>query len=293
MDEKEYISRQLSKADGKSFESYVIHRIYHLLKIDDLQIITQQYVRRPNGYALTDMYLPQIKLHIEVDEPAHEKQIIEDIDRQRDIIEATDHEILRVKIHKETSLSSLNTRIDEVCYHIAEKINKLKVNKEWVSWFYDNIFDTSKYKSQGFIDTNGQTIFPTIVEACNLLGQEYKGAQKAWYKAKKYSNYYLWFPKFYENSVWDNGISKDGKTIRMYAKQKNTRIESINLLSKLDRKNVIVFPRFKTNLGEVFYRFIGVFEISHNKSSVENGVIYTKSSDRFNLDHYQKLGTRV
>jgi hypothetical protein len=51
----------------------------------------------------------------------------------------------------------------------------------------------------------------TIVEACNVLGQNYKGAQKAWYKSNIYPDCYMWFTKFYINKQWDNSISTDRK----------------------------------------------------------------------------------
>ena len=69
LDKKEYIIRQLARTKNKKYEQYVVSRIVHRLNMDDVKFVTQQYVSKPTGRALTDLFFPQIKLHIEVDEP--------------------------------------------------------------------------------------------------------------------------------------------------------------------------------------------------------------------------------
>ena len=46
MDKKEYIANQLKRTFNKKYENYCITRIYHLLKRNDVQIITQQMFKR-------------------------------------------------------------------------------------------------------------------------------------------------------------------------------------------------------------------------------------------------------
>ena len=76
MDKKEYIANQLKRTFNKKYENYCITRIYHLLKRNDVQIITQQmFKRKEDGkIALADLYFPQINLSIEIDEPHHFSQ---------------------------------------------------------------------------------------------------------------------------------------------------------------------------------------------------------------------------
>jgi hypothetical protein len=59
MDKLEFVARQLDKTKKKRFEQLVVHRIWN--RLDDLRVkfVTQQYVRRPEGRALTDMYFPR------------------------------------------------------------------------------------------------------------------------------------------------------------------------------------------------------------------------------------------
>ena len=94
MNKLEFISRQFSKAEKKRFEHYVVTRIWHSLDDLSIKFVTQQYVSRPDSRALTDMFFPQLQIHIEIDEGHHKKQIEWDKLREVDIINATGHEVL-------------------------------------------------------------------------------------------------------------------------------------------------------------------------------------------------------
>ena len=114
MTKRDYIIRQIAKTNKKNYENYVVTRIYHMLNRTDIKFVTQQYVNRPEGHALTDMYFPQIQLHIEIDEPFHNKQVDLDIDRETDIIQATDHHISRIEITED--LDSINNQIANLIF---------------------------------------------------------------------------------------------------------------------------------------------------------------------------------
>lgn len=71
----DYMEHLFSNIKHKRTESYVIHRIWN--KLDDARILfkVQQEVRLPNGkYALADLFLPQLNIVVEVNEPFHEGQ---------------------------------------------------------------------------------------------------------------------------------------------------------------------------------------------------------------------------
>jgi hypothetical protein len=63
----------------------------------DIKFVTQQYVKRPEGIALTDLYFPQLKIHVEIDEGQHflkdGTRVLQDKIREADIINATGHVI--------------------------------------------------------------------------------------------------------------------------------------------------------------------------------------------------------
>jgi hypothetical protein len=123
-DKKEYIARQLARTHNKRYENYVITRIWHKLDRLDVKIVTQQYVSRPDGYALVDLYLPQVGLFIEIDEGHHlrETNIAEDKIRERDVISVTDNQIVRIDVTKD--LEDINNCADEVVTLIQTLINE-------------------------------------------------------------------------------------------------------------------------------------------------------------------------
>jgi len=120
MEKLEFITRQLSKAQTKRYEHYVVQRIWHRLNRSDLKMITQQFVSRPNSEprrAMTDMYFPQLGIHIEIDEPHHLNQVAADQLRQADIINATGHKFIRVPVS--TDIAAFNRLIDEAVEEIS------------------------------------------------------------------------------------------------------------------------------------------------------------------------------
>ena len=148
MTRRDYIIRQIAKTNKKNYENYVVTRFYHRIDREDLKLITQQYVNRPEGHALTDIYLPQLKLHIEVDEPFHEKQVQLDINRETDIVQATDHSIERIKITDD--LESINKQVDSLVKSIKAQIEKLEKEKKWIPWDLDKEFNPLFYQEKGY-----------------------------------------------------------------------------------------------------------------------------------------------
>ena len=89
----------------------------------------------------------------------------------------------------------------------------------------------------------------------------------------------LWFPKLYENAQWENHISSDENEI--YELEKNNPNYLKKALSTprhgLER---IVFARVRSNLGDVMYRFKGVFKLDPTKSQEKGFAVYLKQSNQ-------------
>lgn len=282
MTELEYVIRQIKKTNKKNYENYVVTRIWHKINNEDIKFITQQYVSRPNGHALTDMYFPQFNLHIEIDEPFHVSQKQLDINRETDIIEATGHVIERIKITDD--LRNVNDQIDTVVKKIEElRLLQIK-NNSFEPWNLKKELDPFQYKKKGYLDAAENPSFRTILDASNCLGQNYKGVQKAWFPSKVYSNHYLWFPKFYENAEWDNKIIENGDTIIEKCKIKGKRETHIqDTVEKYKSKKRIVFPRSKDNLGSILYKFKGIYIIDEERSNENTGMVYKRIKTRFDI----------
>lgn len=75
MNKLEFVAKQLDKTKKKRYEQLVVHRIWNTLNDLRVKFVTQQFVKRPTGRAMTDMYFPQFGIHIEVDEGHHKAQI--------------------------------------------------------------------------------------------------------------------------------------------------------------------------------------------------------------------------
>lgn len=273
MNKKEYVIRQISKTNKKNYENYVVSGIWHLLNDMNIKFVTQQYISRPNGFALTDMFFPQISFHVEIDEPHHKRNIENDLTRETDIIDATNHRIKRIAITED--LNEINSQIRETISDILHLISNLKKENKFEDWEFNNEFDPNFYKNKGKITVEEGAMFKHIAHACNCFGHNYDGYQKAMAINNLDKKQYLWFPKFYENKDWDNKISHDGLHITSLCKIPNLRA---NYLDKILNEDIerLTFPRVKGNLGFVFYRFKGVFKIDKELSNLETGVVFKR-----------------
>ena len=281
MTELEYIIKQISKTNKKNFENYVVTRIWHGINKTDVKFTTQQFVNRPNGHALTDMFFPQFNLHIEIDEPFHNKQKELDLNRESDIIEATNHKIKRVKITDD--INFINKEIDSIIKEIIELRTKNIDENTFEPWDLEKEFNPEYHREKGYLDTKENPAFKTISHACNCLGQNYKdGSQRSYVKSKAYENHNIWFPKFYNNDKWDNWISDDGLTITEKCKTESKQKEHFDSLMN-SNVNRIVFPRSKDNLGFTLYRFKGIFKTDKENSSIENGIIHRRINNRIEI----------
>ena len=84
----EYMERLFAKIGKKKTESYVISRIWH--QLDDDRFVVQQYIRRTQDkYALADLYLPQLNIFIEINEPFHKNNVEVDKIRNEEILNVT------------------------------------------------------------------------------------------------------------------------------------------------------------------------------------------------------------
>jgi len=278
MDKKEFIIRQLGRTKNKRYEAYVVTRIIHLLDDFSIKFITQQYISRPEGRALTDLFFPQLKMHVEVDEGQHLK--IDNIDkdkiREADIVNATGHEILRIDVTK--SFDDINSNINEV----VEKIRTRRDRDTITPWDIDAEFNPQTYIDRGYIDILDDVAFKTIKDACNCFGHTYSGYQRAG-ASHPNPEIMLWFPKLFPNGLWDNQIYDDEETIiernEDNEKAKTHIISHINNMEKHKHQR-IVFAKVIGNLGDILYRFKGLYKLDLNESSESEGLVWKRTATR-------------
>lgn len=273
MNKTNYIIRQIAKSHGKKYENYVITRIWHLLNNTNIKIVTQQHISRPEGRALTDLYFPQIDLHVEIDEgqhfTKHGQQVAGDIVREADIINATGHQIERIKVSEQT-IEQINAQIDIVLSHIRRKID---TNLKFF-WDIDAEYNPETYIKKGFISTFDNVGFKTIADACNCFGHSYDGFQRGFTKHKM-EDRMLWFPKLYKNEQWNNSINENETRISESRVSEPFKHVNDSIFNENMLKERLVFAHAKNNLGETLYRFKGIFKLNPEASN-ETTIIYDR-----------------
>ncbi|WP_447409987.1 hypothetical protein [Clostridium perfringens] len=124
-------------------------------------------------------------------------------------------------------------------------------------------------------DIHSNIRFKYIYEVCNSFGKNYKGFQRGYCNLPFEEEYALWFPKFYENSIWKNELRDNKKFI--FEKfigdlSKSLEILEANILKH--RAKRVVF----TNKNGM-YEFIGIYEIQPEMSRKEGCSVYKRINE--------------
>lgn len=276
MNKLDYITRQFSRAEKKRFEHYVVTRIWHLLDDLSLKFVTQQCVTRPEGRALTDMFFPQLQIHIEIDEGHHKKRVEWDKLREADIINATGHEILRIDVTQD--IEPINRAIDDAVIRLRDKQRKTSGFK---AWDIDGERDPITYLAKGYIDLEDDVAFKTMADAASCFGKSYKGLQGGGNKHPKEPQKLIWFPKLYENKSWRNSISEDETEIReIKISELPERARDYIDQGRIGLQYRIVFARVRGPLGDTMYRFKGEYQLDRQATTYQQGLVWRRVSER-------------
>lgn len=283
MTKLDFIAKQLAKAQNKKYEHYVVNRIWNLLNDSRVKFVTQQFVARPEGRALTDMFFPQLEVHIEVDEGFHKKQIDADKLREADIINATGHQILRVDVTQ--NIEAINDDINRIVEAIKSKINSLE---NFTPWDLEMEQNPQTYIDKGYIDVKDNVAFRTMADAASCFGKDYrKGLQKAYIRHPVESSKRLWFPKFYENEEWVNQISDDEETIIEFSKISERFDDHFEKGLSEKTESRIVFAKVKSPLGDLMYRFKGEYKLDREAAKQLNRLVHCRIATRVKTYPFQ------
>lgn len=283
----EYILKSIKKISHKKWEFFIVTRIIHGLT-DDIEFITQQLVRRPDGKrALTDLYFPQFNVHLEIDEPFHHKQKEEDFKREQDIVQITNHTVFRIKIandnNEERALSDIRADVDEFINHIVSLKGELVADNKFIPWDFENRYSSDVVIRRGYVSIEDNVVFRTQVEAMRCFGFNGKGWQKGAWSIPDGSNDYIWFPRLYEHGIWHNELSADGLRIFEQALNNNedaklSIIKQKEDVSKHPNRKMIVFAKGRDALGFNLLRYVGTFMASLAEST-DTALIFERVSD--------------
>lgn len=314
MDKKEYILRQFSRTNHKSYENYCITRIFHKLNDFEVQFITQQmFTRTGEDIALADLYLPQLNIIVEVDEAHHKNQTQEDKQREQDIINNKIKALEEVipfkrkiyRIDATESIEKINQRIDEIVSEI--KNAKVAMGIKFPKWEV-NYHEPEYYINKGEISTEEKASFKTIQHVANLFNRysekkrvynedgKYIGTQQS-FLDEEGSNILVWLPKLtinkgdYKGNPYLNTISEDGKIVNETPKNTESKAAFLNDHINGKKKEFTtryLFAKYKDSNGEDRYRFRGIFELN-KEESIKNGVrVWERKGCKVSLEKYHK-----
>jgi len=284
MSRLKYTLQQLRKTLSKTFENYVITRLLTRLNDPDVKFICQQVVQEGGKRWITDLFFPQLKTHIEVDEKEHTKRVEHDFTRQHDIENATGHTFKRIS---EESFEKVNESIDAKVKILKGEIEEQKKNGSFKPWDPEKEMNPDTYIERGKIEVKDRVAFRTIVDACKCFGREYKKIQRGGVKHPRENDNYLWFPKFYPNGIWNNTLSDDEEVIEEeHTDEAHAQGHRESHLKK-DINKRIVFGHVKDNLGNVFYRFFGEFTLDRTET---RKLTWKRTSESVKTYPYKKNG---
>lgn len=282
----EYMTRLFAKISKKKTETYVISRIWHLLNDDRVKFVVQQYIRRTQDkYAVADLYLPQLGIFIEINEPYHkdENGVLREIDkiRNEEISQVTHSE--PIVIDCDNSIENIHFKISEVVQEIKQAI--IEKGDKFIPWDGGSSLSVEYHRKKGYLKVDESEYVRTIDEAFAIF--EAKAKHRGFLRIAGASipdkpNEIVWCPNSVHR-IWCNELSVDGLEIQEYNKKdEQARREHVKRHISNNQRRVTFF-REEDELGFRFYRFVGVFELNKEKSEKENKCVWERISDYYQL----------
>lgn len=281
----EYMTRLFAKISKKKTETYVISRIWHQLNDDRVKFVVQQYIRRTQDmYALADLYLPQLGIFIEINEPFHKDKngVLREIDRIRN------EEILQIT-HSKPIVIDCDNSIENIHFQTSEVVQQIKQaisqqGDKFIPWEGGNTLSVEYHRKKGYLKVDESEYVRTIDDAFTIFGAKVKHRgflRVAGAPIPNKTNEIVWCPNS-AHRIWCNELSEDGLEIREYNKNEQARREHVERYLPGNQRRVTFF-REEDELGFRFYHFVGVFELNKDKSEKENKCVWERISDTYVL----------
>ncbi len=275
----------LAKIVHKPTETYVINRIWH--RLDDIRVrfVLQQYVKRKEGYALADLYLPQLGMIVEVNEGYHEEptQQQKDALRNQEVADATKADVFVIKASG--SLQEIHEQVDDVVAEIRNRIADLGNN--FLQCDYSITRSTPEYyKSRGFFSVKSEDWLTNVDDIAAVFGTKpkHRGFLRASGVAVPgHPNETVWWPQP-NHRIWHNELSKDGRYIYEYNKKSDEeRAKHVAQWINSDQKRITFMKEMAYGILPA-YNFVGVFKINPQLSKEKNMCVWERISDTYQLN---------
>ncbi len=275
----------LAKIANKPTESYVINRLWH--RLDDIRVrfVLQQYVKRKEGYALADLYLPQVGMIVEVNEAYHEtdEQKLKDAIRNREVADATKADVFVVRASG--SLQEIHEQVDNIVSEIRTRI--VALDDKFLPCDYSITRSTPEYyKSRGFFSVNTEDWLTNIDDIAAVF--ETKPKHRGYLRVSSvvvpnHPDEIVWWPQP-NHRTWHNELSDDGMFIYEYNKKsEEERRKHIEQWLNSKQKRITFMKHLSYGVLPT-YTFVGVFQINKEKSIEKNMCVWERISDTYQLN---------
>ena len=284
---KEYLIKTLSRTKRKDYENYVIGAIWHRLNNLEIKPVSQQYVKRSDDkYALLDLYFPQINVGIECDEAYHEKNKEPDKIREVNVEQA----LSALQAGKDFTLIRINANTDVVEFEkqINNAVDEIRVlyEKYGCPKWSDEKNSVQKVLEDGKLSLRGNLQFSKIVDIAKCFGKNYKAMQTSTFFINK--NTLVWCPKLAveidgnlkapSSAGWLNVLSEQWDVITTLVPDDKEHHEKYRNPSL----NILIFAQSKNILGQVTYRFMGVYVFEKSENNNKK-ITYKRISETYEL----------
>ena len=226
------------------------------------------------------MYLPQLGIFIEINEPFHKNNTEVDRVRNEEISHVT-HSV-PIVIDCDNSIENIHSQISKVVQQIKQAI--AEQGDKFIPWDGGSTLSVEYHRKKGYLKVDESEYVRTIDEAFAIFGAKAKHRgflRVAGASVPDKPNEIVWCPNS-AHRIWCNELSEDGLEIREYNKNEQVRREHVERYLSGNQRRVTFF-REEDELGFRFYRFVGVFELNKNKSEKENKCVWERISDYYQL----------
>jgi len=286
----EYLAKLFQKTGKKKIEHYVLTRLWHQLDNDEVKMVPQQYVaRHTEKYALTDVYFPQVGIHIEVNEPPHydnERRIQADEIRKLEIEKNTGHKVYVIDCRSD--LREIHHQINVVIDVIKNRIEEQKKVGNFKPWNPDSEFDPSYWKSKKEIKVSDEISLRTIEDICLLFDADVNKTKRGYQRRGSIEHprdkeVRIWWPSEKSRSGWINKYDAENGIITETHADSQKKVDHYK--HHASRTQIrYVFLKHVDFLGFKNYKFLGIFQNDLDKSGKDIGTIWVKVGDVLNLE---------
>ena len=228
------------------------------------------------------MYLPQLGIFIEINEPFHKNNTEVDRVRNEEISHVTHSE--PIVIDCDNSIEEIHSQISNVVQQIKQAI--AEQGDKFIPWDGGSTLSVEYHRNKGYLKVDEHEYVRTIDEAFAIFGAKAKHRgflRVAGASVPNKPNEVVWCPSS-GHRIWYNELSEDGLEIREYNKtDEQTRKKHVERYLS-DNQRRVTFFREKDELGFCFYRFVGVFELNKDKSEQENKCVWERISEEYQLE---------